>query len=321
MPLRSIRFAPFRVCVVLFGALFLTACVNSPLQYETLMTTDHPYQKPVELGETPFFPQEDYQCGPAALATVLQVSGVDSADPEQLTAQVYLPERRGSLQAELLAATRRADRIPYVLAPSLDDLLTELYGGNPVLVLQNLAHPRWPVWHYAVVIGYDPLQDEVILRSGTIERETMTLHRFERTWQLADYWALVVTPPGDIPLTAKPLDYFAAIAPLEQQQRFEAATASYQAAAQRWPDEATSHLALGNIAYQQTRYHDAELYYYDAIERAPEQAATYYNLAWALLRQDKHESALQAAAQAAELAPEHPRYKDAPATLQQAINQ
>lgn len=320
MPLCSNHFAPFRTCLIVLGALFLSACVNSPLQYQTLMTTDHPYQTPLELEQTPFHPQDDYQCGPAALATVLQVSGVDDIDPEQLTAQVYLPERRGSLQAELMAATRRADRVPYVIAPSLDDLLTELYGGNPVLVLQNLAHPRWPVWHYAVVIGYNPLEDEVILRSGTVEREIMTLHRFERTWQLADYWAMVVTAPGEIPLTAEPLDYFAAIAPLEQQQRFSAATEAYQAAIQRWPDEATAYIGLGNIAYQDKRYHDAELYYYDATERAPVYAPGYYNLAWALLRQGKHESALQAAAQAETLAPEHPRYKNATATLQQAIS-
>ena len=32
----------------------------------------------IELADTPFFPQDDYQCGPAALATLLGASGIDA---------------------------------------------------------------------------------------------------------------------------------------------------------------------------------------------------------------------------------------------------
>ena len=91
--------------------------------------------KAVELSGTPFFPQEEYQCGPAALATVLNVAGVAAA-PDDLVDQVYLPKQHGSLQIELLAATRRADRIPYRFEPTLVALRAELDAGRPVLVLQ-----------------------------------------------------------------------------------------------------------------------------------------------------------------------------------------
>src|SRR3546814_2318796 len=37
-----------------------------------------PLPRQVELSEVPFFPQEDYYCGPAALATVLAWGGVDT---------------------------------------------------------------------------------------------------------------------------------------------------------------------------------------------------------------------------------------------------
>ena len=43
------------------------------------------------------------------MAGVLGASGVD-IDPVTLTPQVFLPGRQGSLQIELLAATRRAGR-------------------------------------------------------------------------------------------------------------------------------------------------------------------------------------------------------------------
>ena len=75
----------------------------------------------VELESTPFFPQSDYQCGPAALATVLAADGVD-VTADQLVSEVYLPGRRGSLQVALIAATRARGRLPYTLPPQGDTL-------------------------------------------------------------------------------------------------------------------------------------------------------------------------------------------------------
>ena len=59
----------------------------------------------IELEGDAILPQREYQCGPAALATVLAASGV-AVTPDDLTARVYIPERRGSLQPEMIAATR-----------------------------------------------------------------------------------------------------------------------------------------------------------------------------------------------------------------------
>jgi hypothetical protein len=58
-----------------------------------------------ELTEVPFFPQKDYECGPAALATSLVYFGAP-VTPDELVSQVYLPERKGSLQVEMIASAR-----------------------------------------------------------------------------------------------------------------------------------------------------------------------------------------------------------------------
>ena len=63
----------------------------------------------VELGATPFHPQEDYQCGPAALAMALGAAGL-ATSPEQLARQIFLPGREGTLQIEMLAGARRNSR-------------------------------------------------------------------------------------------------------------------------------------------------------------------------------------------------------------------
>ena len=90
------------------------------------------------LVETPFHTRVSDQCGPSALATVLQASGITVA-PEALKSRVYIPDREGSLPIEMLAATRGYKRIPYLINPDITALLGELQAGRPVLVLQNLG--------------------------------------------------------------------------------------------------------------------------------------------------------------------------------------
>ena len=60
-----------------------------------------------EIASVPFFPQDDYQCGPAALATVLAHTGT-AITPDPLVAQVYIPARQGSLQRQQRGATNGA---------------------------------------------------------------------------------------------------------------------------------------------------------------------------------------------------------------------
>ena len=122
-----------------------------------------------ELASIPFFAQERYQCGPAALAMLLAAAGM-AITPDELMPQVYVPEREGSLPPEMLAAARRNGALAMTIAPRLADLLTEVSAGNPVLVLQNLSLPIFPLWHYAVVIGFDLDKGELLLHSGTTER-------------------------------------------------------------------------------------------------------------------------------------------------------
>lgn len=308
-----------RLWLVLLTSVLLAGCASQSLQYSGLTSTLDGDARRIELEDTPFFSQTANHCGPAALATVLRASGVVEASPETLAPQVYLPARRGTLQAELLAATRRANRIPYVLEPKLADLLREVNAGNPVLVLQNLRLASWPKWHFAVVIGYDLDVGEIILRSGEERRQIVSMRRFERTWQKGDYWALVVAPPGATPVTATSSRFLQAVAPLEQQRRWQAAEQGYRAARQRWPDNPVVFMGLGNIAYQMASYDGAARHYQAAIERAPEMPAAHYNLAWALLRQNRTDAARLAAAQAERLAPEHSRYGHAVSDIEAAI--
>ncbi len=288
--------------VVAGGFLFwivlaISGCAT-PLQSDRLAATDYP--QPVELADVAFFPQEEYQCGPAALATALGWAGVD-IEPAVLVPEVYLPARQGSLQLEMLAAARRHGVVPYVLRPTVEDLLAEVKAGHPVVVLQNLAFSWYPKWHYAVVVGFDLAHDEVVLRSGVERRHLVPFATFERTWRRSNYWAFVAMPPDQLPRTAEETPYLQAVVGLERIERWEAAARAYSAAAKRWPDSLAAQLGIGNSRYALKDIAGAERAYRTAAATHPESAIAFNNLAQALADLSRWEDAEAAIAKALSL--------------------
>ena len=188
--------------LLLGAAMLLLAGCASLIPQTVDLRTDWPAGVPrqVELAQVPFFPQEDYQCGPAALAMAMDYGGA-RLTPEALVDEVWLPARHGSLQLEMLAAPRRHGLASYRLAPRYADLLREVAAGHPVIVLQDVGM-LLPEWHYAVVNGFDYGTGTIFLRSGLNVRQEMPFSYFERTWLAGGYWAMVVTRPDDIPATA-----------------------------------------------------------------------------------------------------------------------
>lgn len=263
-------------------SLFLiSACAATP-QTDALLATPPELLPPqIELTDTPFYPQRDYQCGPAALATVLQAQNIN-VTPDDLTSQVYLPSREGSLQIELVATTRRYGLLPYPLNPELGDLLTEVAAGHPVLVMQNLGLASLPQWHYAVVIGYDLAQQELVLRSGTTERWLTPFDVFERTWQRAGHWALVVSAPSEIPATANVERFLQTAHAFEEVKQPDLARLAYQAATQRWPEQASAWLMRGNLAFAMQDFPVSVQALREATRLAPEEVTGWNNLAYAL---------------------------------------
>lgn len=223
---------------------------------------------PVELVQVPFFPQDEYQCGPAALATVLAHSGVE-VTPQQLVSRVYIPDRQGSLQAEMLAATRNQGRVPYLLPGNLAPILAQLRVGRPVLLLQNLGLDRWPVWHYAVLVGFDPAAEKFLLRSGITRRKEHRAVPFLASWDRGGRWAMVAVLPGEPPAGAEVLGWLRAVAPFESTGNLDLAAEGYQAAVARWPEEAIAWTALGNVRYLQRDLAAAEAAYLHALELSP----------------------------------------------------
>lgn len=247
---------------------------------------------PVELEATPFIPQERYQCGPAALTTVLLASGADVA-LDDIVDRVYLPERKGSLQYELLAGARSEGRLPYLIDGTLSAIRAELAAGRPVLVMQNLSIALMPRWHYAVVVGIDPKRDEVVLRSGTERRHTTSVRTFLYTWRRSDYWGFVALPPDALPADVEKTRYFDAIAALEQAGQLDSAAIAWRTALSKWPGDTIATFGLGNVHLADGDYAEAELIYRGLLEQDQHMIAARNNLALALADQGEFDAALE----------------------------
>lgn len=262
--------------LVAIAPLALYGCAIGP-EHRVLRDAGAPF----EIVDVPFFPQEQYQCGPASLATMLVHSGVE-VSPQQLAPRVYTPERQGSLQAEMLATVRNHGRVPYVLPPSLAPILDELRAGHPVLLLQNLAFDWWPLWHYAVLVGFDPAAETFLLRSGTTRRKQSGAVDFLARWDRGGRWSMITVKPDAPPASADALGWLRAVAPFEATGKLDIAAEGYMAAVERWPEEPMAWTALGNVRYLQRDLAAAEAAYRHALALAPGFGTACNNLAQTL---------------------------------------
>jgi tetratricopeptide (TPR) repeat protein len=288
--------AASKIAGSLFIVILLTACATSP-QY---LVSNSPLKPAAHLVDVPFFAQQQYQCGPAALAMLLNYAGID-VSPDELVKQVYLPARKGSLQIEIQASTRRYHLVPYVINPQLESLLLEIEAGNPVLVLQNLGLSWLPVWHYAVAIGYDLEQQFIILHSGTRQARPVSLKTFARTWQRADNWGIVITAIDQVPASAEPERFISAVTSLNGADNTLSRHHAYRAAAQHWPQQLLPQISLGNSYYTQGNLVAAEHAYRNAIIDHPQSALALNNLAQTLADQNRLDEARVIILQAAEI--------------------
>lgn len=258
----------------------LAGCATAPpvrSQTEIVLASAREVPPVHWIAEAPFVEQEQHFCGPAALAMAMRQAG-RPADVDALTQMTVTPEARGAFQEDLVGAARRQGMLA-IPVRGLRALLKEVAVDHPVIVLQNLAFTWWPKWHYAVVVGYDLERQELLMHSGNEAYRSVALRRFEDEWEKAEFWGLVVLPPGQLSASADDLDHAAAAAALERLGQNDAAARAYRALLDRWPRSLGGLLGQGNVRYARGDYMQAV----HSLERAtfwhPESVAARHNLA------------------------------------------
>ena len=286
---------------LIIGLFIVNGCATAPLKNWHQASGGMPAKH--ELDTVPFFPQKEYQCGPASLAMALAWSGLQ-IQPDTLTPQVFTPSLKGSLQPALIAAARRHGRVAYPISGA-SALLKEIAAGQPVIVLQNLGLSWVPAWHYAVVIGYDLDKAMIILHSGITNQKTTALRTFENTWARSKHWGLVVLPPSLLPATAEENSYVKAVVGLERARQWPAAIEGYKTALRRWPQSLAAHIGLSNSYYAQGDLESARKVLQETTILFPGEGVAFNNLAHVLWKLGKKQEAIKAALRAVMLGGPH----------------
>jgi len=249
--------------------------------------------------DVPFHTQTADQCGPAALAMTLGWSGLDLA-PEDLATEVYSPKRHGSLQPDLVTATRRHGRIAYPL-DGRDELVREVHAGHPAVVFLNVGLSWWPRWHYAVVTGYDAAAKAFIINSGKQRGRVVGETTFLDTWGRAGSWALLTLAPDALPAKLDERRWLEAAVGLERAGRPDVAAVAYRTAIARWPASYAARIGLANTAYALGDLATAETALRQAVTFEPSDGAAWNNLAQVLGERGRKREALAAISRAVEI--------------------
>ena len=298
-----------RAAFQLLAVLVLVSGCATARQTSDLLNSPGALPRHAAVADVPFFPQEKYYCGPAATAMVLNWSGLPVTQ-QDMAEQVYTPGREGTLQPDVIAAMRRNGRLA-VPVDTLRVLLAEIAAGRPVLVFQNLGLDFYPRWHFAVAIGYDLDDGELIMNTGPWDNRPVALRTFEHTWRRGGYWALVVLKPGEMPVAAEEMEVVRAAAGLERVERYADAAIAYEAILERWPQSFPAWMGLGNARYALVDPAGAASAWRGAIAADPGNSApAWNNLAYALKALGRRREAIEAAEKAIELGgPDNANYR------------
>jgi hypothetical protein len=147
--------------------------------------------------EVPFFPQEDFQCGPAALATVLnywygKAGTATRLTPEQIAAAIYSPTAKGVLGIDLELYARSNGFQTEQGAGTIDALKSAIGKGIPVVLLVDYGFSIYQRNHFMVVKGYG--DGALLVNSGRQENGRIKNEDLLKIWKKTGYWMLLVKP-------------------------------------------------------------------------------------------------------------------------------
>lgn len=143
----------------------------------------------------PFFPQDRYDCGPSALASVISFYGA-AADLNEIRGRVYNERLRGTLPLDMLSYAKERGFEARYYKGGLDDLRQAIKKGEPLILFLNLGYDFYPVGHYIVAVGVSDKEGAVLAHSGTEQEKAYSFHELEAAWSKTGYSTLLIRPKG-----------------------------------------------------------------------------------------------------------------------------
>lgn len=262
--------------------LALAGCVSLPTR-----PVARPSPSPGEglfLAEAVPVEQRAYQCGPAALESVLRYWGVE-ADASTLAGSLSSGRARGVLNIALAQQMKERGFWTQMESSDLRGLEGWIRKGIPPIVALHVGPFGMPLYHFAVVTGFDNRQGLLYLNAGRSTTEVMTAAQFDARWGRAGRWALIVCPPERVawPLNGRQAAEMGLL--FERRSDWESARRWYRTAAEQEPDNPAVRFNLANVHLKRGELQEARALYEELAPRHPSWGALQNNLAWTRLSQ------------------------------------
>ncbi|MBZ0156452.1 MAG: C39 family peptidase [Alphaproteobacteria bacterium] len=149
----------------------------------------------VRISTVPFYPQEDYQCGPASLAGVLNYWGI-KVSPEDIARDIYSRTARGTLGIDMLLYANRTGLHALQYSGGWEDLTGKVREGYPMVVLVDYGLLMYESPHFMVIVGFD--EGGVYANSGREEGIFIRKDTLLKKWEKTKFWTLLVRPKEGI---------------------------------------------------------------------------------------------------------------------------
>lgn len=281
-----------RVFLLIFAAsLLLTAgCSSARFKNQKQLFVQTATSEKNVLNNIPAFTQRGNNCGPSALASLLSFYG-DPISPESLHDGLFIESLDGTLQKDLVATTRKLGFLAHESKMDLAKITSLIDFNQPTLVLFNLGLESIPIWHYAVVSGYDAESNRIQLLFGEDTPKWVKLRTFEKWWHGGGYWGLNALKPNAEPQVLSDFEWKLAISNSLESGNTEVALTALNTYIQDRPHDSSANFMLGNIHFLQGEYSSAVSSYKSALIESQNKAPILVNLSWSYLKQNKVESA------------------------------
>jgi hypothetical protein len=180
---------------ILHRVFFLGTAVLLCLAFSSCASSSAPVPVSFQAGSSriiksvPFFPQEDYQCGPAAMAAVLNYRGVKRT-PEEVAAAIYSKSARGTLNFDMVFYAEKKGLFARQYPGNLADLKYRINKSHPLIVMVDYGFLVYQKNHFMVVVGYD--SGNVVVHSGKDSFKRVPIDDFLKTWQKTNNWTLLI---------------------------------------------------------------------------------------------------------------------------------
>jgi ABC-type bacteriocin/lantibiotic exporter with double-glycine peptidase domain len=149
------------------------------------------------LSGVPFFRQDDFQCGPSALATVIgywyaRKNTGKRLSHDDVVAAVYSPGAGGVLGIDLELYAKRLGFDTTQYSGSIADIRANIKKETPLIILVDYGYLMYQNNHFMVTTGYT--DDGIVVNSGRKQNEIIPDRELEKIWRKTGFWSLRIQP-------------------------------------------------------------------------------------------------------------------------------